>query len=100
MESYQLDVCELKLAFRTAAGPERVERARSYVDGLYDQMKAYGGPLGKDKVLVMLLISLADDFLQLRDKHSQADDRLDKLLQSLKENGMESGSGDMPPAGI
>ena len=99
MESYQLDVCELKLAFRTAAGPERVERARRYVDGLYDQMKAYGGPLGKDKVLVMLLISLADDFLQLRDQHSQVDDSLDKLLQSLKESGMEPGSDDMPPAG-
>ena len=55
---------------------------------------------GAFSMLVMLLISLADDFLQLRDKHSQADDRLDKLLQSLKENGMESGSGDMPPAGI
>ena len=99
MESYQLDVCDLKLAFRTAAGPERVERARSYVDSLYDQMKAYGGPLGKDKVLVMLLISLADDFLQLRDQHDQADVQLDKLLQSLKENGMEPGSDDMPPAG-
>ena len=99
MESYQLDVCDLKLAFRTAAGPERVERARSYVDSLYDQMKAYGGPLGKDKVLVMLLISLADDFLQLRDQHSQVDDSLDKLLQSLKESGMEPGSDDMPPAG-
>jgi cell division protein ZapA len=99
MESYQLDVCELKLAFRTAAGPERVERARSYVDSLYAQMKAYGGPLGKDKVLVMLLISLADDFLQLREKHSWADGRLDELLQSLKESGMGAGSDDMPPAG-
>jgi cell division protein ZapA len=99
MESYQLDVCELKLAFRTAAGPERVERARSYVDSLYAQMKAYGGPLGKDKVLVMLLISLADDFLQLRDQHNKVDDSLDKLLQSLKERGMDSGSDDMPPAG-
>jgi hypothetical protein len=63
-------------------------------------MKAYGGPLGKDKVLVMLLISLADDFLQLRDQHSQVDDSLDKLLQSLKESGMDSGSDDMPPAGV
>ena len=99
MESYQLDVCELKLAFRTAAGPERVERARRYVDEIYAQMKAYGGPLGKDKVLVMLLISLADDFLQLRDQHSQVDNSLDKLLQSLKESGMDSGSDDMPPAG-
>ena len=99
MESYQLDVCDLKLAFRTAAGPERVERARRYVDDMYAQMKAYGGPLGKDKVLVMLLISLADDFLQLRDQNSQADEKLDKLLENLKESGMVSGGGDMPPAG-
>lgn len=100
MESYQLDVCDLKLGFRTAAGPERVERARSYVDSLYAQMKAYGGPLGKDKVLVMLLISLADDFLQLREQRGQADEKLDKLLQSLKESGMEAGSDDRPPAGV
>ena len=99
MESYQLDVCDLKLAVRTAAGPERVERARRYVDEIYAQMKAYGGPLGKDKVLVMMLISLADDFLQLREKHSRADGRLDELLQSLKESGMGAGSDDMPPAG-
>ena len=99
MESYQLDVCDLKLAFRTAAGPERVERARHYVDEIYAQMKAYGGPLGKDKVLVMMLISLADDFLQLREQHSMTDDRLDKMLQSLKDSGMDSGSDDMPPAG-
>ena len=83
MESYQLDVCDLKLAVRTAAGPERVERARHYVDEIYAQMKAYGGPLGKDKVLVMMLISLADDFLQLREKHNWADGRLDELLRAF-----------------
>ncbi|MBQ4076169.1 MAG: cell division protein ZapA [Mailhella sp.] len=99
MESYQLDVCDLKLAFRTAAGPERVERARCYVDEIYAQMKAYGGPLGKDKVLVMMLISLADDFLQLREQHSRADGRLDELLQSLKESGMGSEGDEMPPEG-
>ena len=76
-----------------------VERARCYVDEIYAQMKAYGGPLGKDKVLVMMLISLADDFLQLREQHSRADGRLDELLQSLKESGMGSEGDEMPPEG-
>ncbi|MBQ4616503.1 MAG: cell division protein ZapA [Mailhella sp.] len=87
MNSYQLDVCDLKLAFRTAAGPERVELARSYVDELYEQVKVHGGSLGRERLLAMLLVGLADDFLQLREQHRKADGRLDELLQSLKENG-------------
>ena len=87
MNSYQLDVCDLKLAFRTAAGPERVERARSYVDELYEQVKVHGGALGRERLLAMLLVGLADDLLQLREQHSKADGRLDELLQSLKESG-------------
>ena len=34
----------------------------------------------------MLLISMADDLLELRERNSRADSRLDELLQSLKEN--------------
>lgn len=93
MNSYQLDVCDLKVAFRTAAGAERVEHARKYVDDLYAQMKAHGSSLGRDRLLVMLLIGLADDFLQLREQRSRTDDRLDELLQSLKDSG-PAGEGD------
>lgn len=92
MHSYQLELCDLRVAFRTEAGPERVERARRYVDELYTQIKAQGGQLGKDRLLTILLIGLADDVLQLRDQHSKADDRLEELLRCLKENG--SGTAD------
>lgn len=85
MHSYQLDVCDLKVGFRTEAEPERVERARSYVDELYTQLKGQGGTLNRDRLLAILLIGLADDVLQLRDQHSRADSRLDELLQSLKD---------------
>ena len=37
----------------------------------------------------MLLISKADDLLELRERTSRADSRLDELLQSLKENTPE-----------
>ena len=92
MHSYQLDLCDLQVAFRTEAGPERVERARQYVEERYGRVKAQGGQFGRDRLLVMLLISMADDLLELQERNSRADSRLDELLQNLKENTPE-GSG-------
>ena len=37
----------------------------------------------------MLLISMADDLLELQERRSREDARLDELLQSLKENTPE-----------
>lgn len=92
MHSYHLDLCDLQVAFRTEAGPERVERAKQYVEERYGRVKAQGGQFGRDRLLVMLLISMADDLLELQERNSRADSRLDELLQNLKENTPE-GSG-------
>ena len=89
MHSYHLDLCDLQVAFRTEAGPERVERARQYVEQRYGRVKAQGGQFGRDRLLVMLLISMADDLLELQEKNSLTDSRLDELLQCLKENTPE-----------
>ena len=86
MHSYHLDLCETHVAFRTEAGPERVERAREYVEERYGRVKAQGGQYGRDRLMAMLLVSMADDLLELRERNSRADSRLDELLQSLKEN--------------
>lgn len=86
MHSYHLDLCDLQVAFRTEASPERVERARQYVEERYGRVKAQGGQFGRDRLLVMLLISMADDLLELQEQKSRVDSRLDELLQNLKEN--------------
>jgi len=92
MQSYHLNVFDLQLSFRTKAGPERVEQARAYVENLYEQMKAHGGSLGKERLLAILLIGLADDLLQLQERSSLRDSKVDQLLQNLKENAPEGGS--------
>lgn len=92
MHSYHLDLCDLQVAFRTEAAPDRVEKARQYVEERYGKVKAQGGQFGRDRLLVMLLISMADDLLELQERNSRADSRLDELLQNLKENTPE-GSG-------
>ena len=96
MPSYNLNLCDMQIAFRTEADPERVERARAYVDERYSRVKAQGGQAGRDKLLVMLLFSMADDLLELREKSSWADTRLDELLQSLKENELPEMGGQAP----
>ena len=89
MHSYHLDLCDLQVAFRTEAAPERVEKARQYVEERYGRVKAQGGQFGRDRLLVMLLISMADDLLELQEQKSRMNSRLDELLQNLKENTPE-----------
>ena len=90
MHSYHLDLCDLQVAFRTEADPERVEKARQYVEERYGKVKAQGGQFGRDRLLVMLLIGMADDLLELQEQKSRMNTRLDELLQNLKENTSEN----------
>ena len=89
MRSYHLDLCDLQVAFRTEAAPDRVEKARQYVEERYGKVKAQGGQFGRDRLLVMLLIGMADDLLELQEQKSRMNTRLDELLQNLKENTPE-----------
>ena len=91
MHSYHLDLCETHVAFRTEADPDRVEKAREYVEERYGKVKAQGGQYGRDRLLVMLLIGMADDLLELQEQKSRMNSRLDELLQNLKENTPEDG---------
>ena len=91
MHSYHLDLCETHVAFRTEADPDRVEKAREYVEERYGKVKAQGGQFGRDRLLVMLLIGMADDLLELQEQKSRMNSRLDELLQNLKENTPEDG---------
>ena len=96
MHSYHLDLCETHVAFRTEADPDRVEKAREYVEERYGKVKAQGGQYGRDRLMAMLLLSMADDLLELRERTSRADSRLDELLQSLKENTPGEGGEEQP----
>ncbi len=85
MQSYHLTLCDLQVAFRTEASAQRVEKARRYVEERYSRVKAQGGQFARDKLLLMLLISMADDLLELQKKTAMTDSRMDELLQHLEE---------------
>ena len=88
MRSYQLNVCEMQLPIRADADPERMERARQYVDECYSRMKANGGQVSRERLLAMLLISMADDLLLLKERSSREDSTIEELLQRMEETGL------------
>ncbi|MBP3731320.1 MAG: cell division protein ZapA [Mailhella sp.] len=92
MHSYHLNICDVQLDIRTEADPERMERARQYVDDWYGRLKAQGGQTIRERLLIMMLISMADDFLQMKDLNKREESAVDRLLRRLEEHGPGGGA--------
>lgn len=104
MHSYNLNVFELDVSFMTEADPARVENACAYVENLYRDLKLHGNHLGRDRLLTILILGIADDLLQLRQQGTDAKARLNALLQRIEKNdalreAMES-IMEFPPRGV
>jgi len=84
MHSHTLAVLGLELSFKAEADPRRIERARALLDERYERLAQHGGMLSKEKLLVFLALSLADDVLLMQDERSEADRRLRGLLGNIE----------------
>lgn len=86
MHSYHLNVFELEVSFKTEADPTRVENACAYVENLYGDLKLHGNHLGRDRLLTILILGIADDLLQLKQRDADVTTRLNALLQRIEKN--------------
>lgn len=86
MHSYHLNVFELDISFKTEADQARVESACAYVENLYRDLKLHGNHLGRDRLLTILILGIADDLLQLRQQEAAAEARLNTLLQRIEKS--------------
>ncbi len=75
----------MKLSVRADADSERLEKVQNYINERYAKIKAQSGQIVREKLLVMLLIGLADDFLQLKEQSSSGESKLDLILRRLEE---------------
>ncbi len=104
MHTYNVVACSLDLTFNSDADEKRVRKAIELVQKSYDSLRSHGSQIGRDRLLAILAIGIADDLLQLQDEHdkmskvSEKKDfeeealqtRLERILQmvdsSLEEN--------------
>ena len=79
MHSFQLNVLGMDISFRTDADSARIERAQEY-----ERLKNQGGQFGREKLLTLLVLGVADDLLQTQQQLDGVETRLANLLELIE----------------
>ena len=83
MHSFQLNVLGMDISFRTDADSARIERAQDFVEKQYERLKNQGGQFGREKLLTLLVLGVADDLLQTQQLDG-VETRLANLLELIE----------------
>lgn len=84
MHSFQLNVLGMDISFRTEADPARIEQAQVFVEKQYERLKNQGGQFGREKLLALLVLGVADDLLQTQQQLGDVETRLAHLLKLIE----------------
>jgi cell division protein ZapA len=67
MPGYTVTVLGRELSFQTDIGEDRLQRVLHLVETRYAQLEAQGRNVGRERLLIYLALSLADECLQRTD---------------------------------
>ncbi len=88
MQTYNVIACGLDISFNSTADAERVRRATEFIQQSYDSLQFHGSQLGRDRLLAIIAIGIADDLLQLQKEHEKLLEKVGEEKQ--KEDAVES----------
>jgi cell division protein ZapA len=83
MPSYNLSLMGLEVSFKTEADQKRVSEAKKLLEQRFSGLNERGRILSKEKVLMLLALSLADDLLQSLEGRRELEGKLERLLQRV-----------------
>jgi cell division protein ZapA len=83
MPSYNLSLMGLEVSFKTEADQKRVSDAKKLLEQRFKGLNERGRILSKEKVLMLLALSLADDLLQSLEGRRELEGKLERLLQRV-----------------
>jgi cell division protein ZapA len=83
MPSYNLTLMGLEVSFKTEADQKRVSEAKKLLEQRFKSLNERGRILSKEKVLMLLALSLADDLLQTVEARQELEGKLEKLLAKV-----------------
>ena len=61
-----------------------IERAQDFVEKQYERLKNQGGQFGREKLLTLLVLGVADDLLQTQQQLDGVETRLANLLELIE----------------
>ena len=81
MPSYTLSVLGHEISFKTYADNDRIMGAKTLLEERFADLYRDGSTLGKEKLLLFLALSLADDFLESKATLGRMEEKIKALLE-------------------
>lgn len=82
-----VNVLGLDVAFREEANLARIQNAANFLEARYvHRKKGMHGMQGKDNLLILVALELADELLQLKNKRSDTQKRIRDLLEKIEKS--------------
>ncbi|KUJ95921.1 MAG: hypothetical protein XD41_1094 [Desulfonauticus sp. 38_4375] len=85
MTGYNLKILGMEVSFKSNVPPDRVNKARLFLEERFKVLEERGKKLSKEKLLIYLSLSLADDYLELEKKFNEVENSISKLLDRLEQ---------------
>ncbi len=83
MPIYRLSILGQEVSFRANVDETRIEEAKKVVLDRFDKLNIYGSRLSNEKLLILVALGLADDYLQTRQKLQETEQKLTQLLEKI-----------------
>lgn len=80
---YRLNVAGVELSFRSGSSPEQMEGTRAFVEEQFERLKNHGGQYGRDQLLTLLVLGVADELLQSQRELDEMDHRFEEVERRL-----------------
>lgn len=78
-----MNVLGLELSFSADVSPERMHDTVSLIEERFSELKGQASHLSKERLLIYLALSLADDYLQDKDKLTELENTLHQLVSQI-----------------
>ena len=84
MRSFTLKILDIEISFKSTTSHESVERAKQLIEDRFSELYSPGMAVTKEKILTLLALGLADDYLQSNEKLQTLERRLNKLTEKIE----------------
>jgi cell division protein ZapA len=90
MPSYNLSILGQEISFRADVEESRIREAEQLIRHKFDRLNTYGTRMSNEKLLILVALSLADDYLQTNQKLLDQDTKLRDILEKIDQYGVDS----------
>lgn len=81
MPSYTITVNGLEISFKTDADEQRIQAAQTLLEERFTELSKGGRYISREKLLTLLALGMADDYLEVRRKLAGLEARMQELLE-------------------